>query len=85
MKYKAWIKRTGIPKPPKLPNKMKDIIKISILKDGDKYAYMEYQGGNDPKVYNNTYGSTGFYDLTDVLEDVAKTYGDEEFILSINI
>jgi len=61
------------------------IIKISILKDGDKYAYMEYQSGNDPKVYNNTYGSTGFWDLGECLESILNTYEGDKIILTNNI
>ena len=65
----------------------KNMIKISILRDGNGYAYMEYQNGNDPKVFNNTYGTRGFYDWEDLMEDLKKTYSEsgEEFILSINI
>jgi hypothetical protein len=63
-----------------------NIIKISILKDGDKFAYMEYQNGNDPLVYNNTYGTTGFWDLEDLFKSLQETFPNgEEFILSINI
>ena len=61
------------------------MIKISILKDGDGYAYMEYQNGNDPKVFNNTYGGSGFYDLQDLFQEIEKTYGGEEFILKFNL
>ena len=63
---------------------MKPTIKISILKDEDKFAYMEYQNGNDPCVFNNTYGSGGFYDLEDLFKSLKETYGDE-FIVSFNI
>lgn len=60
------------------------MIKISILKDGDKYAYMEYQSGNDPQVYNNTYGTTGFLDLGEVLINIFGTYEGKEIILTDN-
>ena len=61
------------------------MIKISILKNEDKYAYMEYQGGNDPKVFNDTYGSGWFWDLADVLESVFKNYEGMEIVLTNNL
>jgi len=57
-------------------------IKISILKNGDKYAYMEYQKGNDPRVFNDVYGSGWFDDLADVLESVFESYEGMEIILT---
>lgn len=60
------------------------MIKISILKDGDKFAHMEFQSGNDPYVYNNTYGSTGFDDLGEVLDSIFTIYHDKEIILTDN-
>jgi len=62
-----------------------EIIKISILKDGDKLAFMEFQSGNDPLVYNNTYGTTGFYDLDEVCVDIIKTYEHNLIKVYINI
>ena len=63
------------------------MIKISILKDGDRFAYMEYQSGNNPKIYSNTYGTTGYWDLEDLIKDLQEMYSEkgEEFILSINL
>lgn len=64
------------------------MIKISILKDPEdptKFAYMEYQSGNDPKVYNDTYGSSGFWDLGEVGEEIIKCYKDEVIMISVNI
>ena len=61
------------------------MIKISILKDGDKFAYMEYQTGNDPKVYNNIYGNNVFFDLSEVLESIFKNYEGMEIILTNNL
>ena len=61
------------------------MIKISILKDGDKFAYMEYQTGNDPKVYNSLYGNNVFFDLADVLESIFKNYEGMEIVLTNNL
>ena len=61
------------------------MIKLSILKSGDTFAYMEYQNGNDPKVYNNTYGCDGFYDLEDLFKSILETYGNTEIILTNNL
>jgi hypothetical protein len=61
------------------------MIKISILKDGDKFAFMECQSGNDPKVYNNIYGTTGFYDLEEALKSIFETYKGETITLIDNI
>ena len=61
------------------------MIKISILKDGDKYAYMEYQSGNDPMVYNNTYGTSGYWTLAEVCESVIATYEGEQIEVHLNI
>lgn len=61
------------------------MIKISILKDGDKYAYQEYQNGNDPLIYNNVYGSTGFWTLAEVCESVVATYESELIEIHLNI
>ena len=63
----------------------KPTIKISILKDGDKFAYMEYQNGNDPLVYNNVYGSTGFWDIADVCQSIIKDYQGTAIEVTINI
>lgn len=61
------------------------MIKISILKDGDKYAYMEYQSGNNPLIYNNVYGTSGYWDLAEVCESVIATYQNMEIIVTLNI
>lgn len=61
------------------------MIKLSILKDGDKYACMEFQNGNNPKVYNNTYGTSGYMDLEDLFLDLLNTYAGEEIILENNL
>ena len=60
-------------------------IKISILKDGDNFAYIEFQSGNDPKVYNNTYGTTGYLFFEDVCKDIVESYQGEEIQIFINI
>lgn len=68
-----------------------NIIKISILKDGDEatigndFAYMEFQGGNDPLVYNNAYGTSGFWSLEEVCEAVIKTYKGDLIEVHINL
>jgi hypothetical protein len=61
------------------------MIKIAILKDGDKYAYQEYQSGNDPKVFNNTYGTSGYWTLAEVCESVLATYEGEQIEVHLNI
>jgi len=61
------------------------MIKISILKDGDKYAYMEYQSGNNPLVYNDTYGTSGYWTLAEVCESVIATYEDMPIEVHLNI
>lgn len=61
------------------------MIKLSIIKDGDKYAYMEYQNGNDPKKFNDTYGCGGFWDLGELFEEILKTYQDTELIITNNL
>ncbi len=63
----------------------KELIKISILKDGDRFAYMEYQSGNDPKVYNNTYGTSGYWSFEEVCEAVITTYKDFLIDVTINL
>jgi hypothetical protein len=64
---------------------MKNIIKISILKDEDKYAYMEYQSGNDPLIYNDTYGNSGYWTLAEVCESVIATYEGHLIEIHLNI
>ena len=61
------------------------MIKLSILKDGDKYAYVEYQNGNDPKVFNDTYGNSDYWTLAEVCESVIATYEDMEIEVHLNI
>lgn len=61
------------------------MIKLSILNDGDKYAYMEYQGGNDPKEFNGVYGTGGFWDLEDLFKSLLETYADEEIVITNNL
>ena len=67
------------------------MIKISILKDGDgatignNYAYMEYQSGNDPKVFNDTYGSSGYWSLEEVFEAVIKLYNGKQIEVHLNL
>ena len=69
----------------------RDIIKISILKDGNEatigndFAYMEYQNGNDPKVFNDTYGSTGHWSLDEVCEEIIKLYEGKLIEVHINL
>jgi hypothetical protein len=63
----------------------RDLIKISILKDGDKYGYMEYQTGNDPLVFNDVYGSGGFYDVEDIYASIIKNYEGMQIEVHINI
>lgn len=58
------------------------LVKISILKDGDSYAYMEYQNGNNPEVFNDTYGCGEFYDLEEVLKSIFDIYRDVPIILT---
>jgi len=61
------------------------MIKLSILNDGTGgFAYMEYQGGNNPKIFNDTYGCGGFWNLEDLFRALLKTYADEEIILTDN-
>ena len=61
------------------------MIKLSILKNDDSFAYMEYQNGNDPKVFNNTYGDDGFLDLSELLESIFRNYEGMEIILTNNL
>ena len=61
------------------------MIKLSILNDRDKFAYMEYQNGNDPKVFNDTYGCGGFNDLEDLFLALLKTYGNEAIVITDNL
>ena len=60
------------------------MIKLSILKVGDKYAYMEYQTGNDPLVFNDTYGSNAYFDFLDVCGAIVRLYKDMEIIITDN-
>ena len=67
------------------------MVKISILKDGNdanignNFAYMEYQSGNDPKVFNDTYGNSGYWSFEEVCEAVVKTYEGMAIEVHINL